>query len=190
MNFGDKLLWQYLIIATSAFQPKAFSQLKRHFLTFFLNGSKDRRAISLSCTLNAHDSPKYMYLNGKHTVDQQKKKWKEKKNPLSIKLVLIGKFSLAVHGREFCVGVFHHGFHDIPVAFKQIATLSKLLIRHWAFSLLQKYLLNVNRSWRVPGPSQFLRKVALTYYTMWFKNQRMQLLPINCKYQCYGWWEM
>lgn len=122
-----------------SFSTEGIVTLKRHFLHFFLNGCKGRRAISLSCTLKAYDLPKYLYLNCKHTVDRQNKKLKKKKS-LSIKLILIGKLLLAVQGREFCVGILHHGFHDIPVAFQQITTLSKLLIRHWAFSLLPKML--------------------------------------------------
>lgn len=117
-----------------SFSTESIFTIKRHYLTIFLNSCKGRRAISLSCTLNAHYLPKYLYLNGKHMVDKQKKK-RKKKISLSIKLVVIGKLSLTVHSREFHVGVFHH----ITVAFKQIATLSKFLIRHWAFSLLQKY---------------------------------------------------
>lgn len=106
------------------------------------------------------------------------KKWK--KLFLSINLILIGRLSLAVQGREFCVGILHHCFHDIPVAFKQITALSKLLIRHWVFSLLQKCYIRCKAELKSgPGPSRFLSKSALIY-TVWFKNKSMQLLLINC----------
>lgn len=71
-------------------------------------------------------------------IQETGKRKKMKKLSLPIKVILIGRLSLAVQGREFCVGILHHFFHDIPVAFKQTAALSKLLIRHWVFSLLQK----------------------------------------------------
>lgn len=104
----------------------------------------------------------------------------KKKLSLSIKLILIGRLSLAVHGREFCVGILHHCFHDIPVAFKQITALLSLLISHQVFSLLQKWCVKCKEELKSgPGPSRFLSKVALIY-TVWFKNKRMQLLLINC----------
>lgn len=89
MNFGDKLLLLYSIIATSAFQLnglppfdqlfqavcvfqlEAFSQWK-DFLSFFSDGCKGKRAKNLSCTLKACDLPQYLYSNGKHIVDRQK----------------------------------------------------------------------------------------------------------------------
>lgn len=87
MNFRDKLLLLYSIIATSAYQPSALPSLdqllqgpvyfnRKHFHNeeafFVFPGCKKTK--NLSCTLQPHDLPRYLYSNGKHTVDRQKKK--------------------------------------------------------------------------------------------------------------------